>query len=52
MADRVPAPAGDRVLRAALGVLLVVLALTLVAAWLAVRQPASDPVPVPSVSRA
>jgi hypothetical protein len=42
---------GDRVLVLALAGLAVVLALTLVAAWLSVRQPPMAPVAVPSVAR-
>jgi hypothetical protein len=43
---------GDRVLLLALAALTVVLALTLLGAWLAVRQPPMEPVAVPSVAQA
>jgi hypothetical protein len=42
----------DRALRTAVVALLLVLALTLVGGWLALREPRMDPVPVPSVAQA
>lgn len=43
---------GDRALRTAVVALLLVLALTLVGGWLALREPRMDPVPLPSVAQA
>ena len=43
---------GDRALLLALASLAVVLVLTLLGAWLTVRQPPMEPVAVPSVARA
>jgi len=42
---------GERTLVVVLAVLAVALLVLLVAGWLAVREPATSPVPVPSVSQ-
>ena len=51
-AERRAGSRGDRVLLLALAGLAVILVLTLLGAWLAVRQPRMEPVTVPSVARA
>jgi hypothetical protein len=53
-ADRPPRrlEVSDRALGTAAVALLLVLALTLVGGWLALREPRMDPVPLPSVAQA
>jgi hypothetical protein len=52
VAERRAGSRGDRVLLLALAGLAVVLVLTLLGAWRAVRPPPMEPVAVPSLARA